>query len=533
MLIKYSAEPTAAKFHASKKVVKGFRGCIGNGKSVTCIMEMFRIAKEQWPNAYGVRKTRWAIIRNTYPELKTTTLNTWKQWFPERISPIVQNPIIYTKIVQPIKNDGTSMEMDVYFLSLDKDSDVKKLLGIEVTGIFCNEARELPYSIIKAARERIGRYPSQIDGYQDMTLPNGTGYKCPRDENGEPKPCRRKVLLMDTNPPDTDHWWYQLAEVGHLKKSKNKQVDIKETDRIFDFFCGPSPLIKHDDGTYTPNPGAENIKHLDGGYQYYLDMIAGNTEDHINVQVMGNYGAIKSGKSVYPEYNDNVHLFDGVMMPIEGLPICLGWDFGLTPSCIIGQLTDTGQCRIIAELQAEDMGVYQFARDVVKPFIQNKLSDYYIGFSLGDGSGNNRGEGIGASAIKILNDDYIDDPDVPITEPLDMGFTTEAAPTNDITRRTDSVRSFLIKLTGAGEPGFVLAKRCAIIRKGFNTGYVYKRVQVMGSEDKFRDTPNKNQFSHSHDALQYLCLGFRGGLVRDISDMMPDYEDEQVSVGDW
>lgn len=530
MLIKYSAEPTAKKFHRSNKVVKGFMGCVGNGKSVTCIMEMFRIAKEQWPNAYGVRKTRWAIIRNTYPELKTTTLNTWKQWFPEQMSPIVQSPIITTKIVQPIKNDGTSMEMEVYFLALDNDSDVKKLLSLEVTGIFCNESRELPYAVIKGARERIGRYPSQADGYQDMTLPNGKEYRCPRGDDGNLKPCRRKVLLLDTNPPDTDHWWYQLAEIGHLPKSKNKEIDKKETERIFDFFRGPSPLIQNGDGTYSPNPGAENIPHLDGGYQYYLDMIAGNSEDHINVQVMGNYGAIKTGKSVYPEYNDRIHLSEKHTMPIEGLPICLGWDFGLTPSCIIGQLTETGQARIIAELQAEDMGVYQFARDVVKPFLQDKLNDYYIGFSLGDPAGNARGEGEGKSAIGILNDKYTDDG----TEPLEMGFTTDPAPTNDITLRTDAVRSFLIRLVDGGDPGFVLAKRCAILRKGFNTGYNYKRINVAGSEDKYRDTPDKNQYSHSHDGLQYLCLGFRGGFIRDVSAMMPDYEDDQQEpVGYW
>jgi len=126
VLIKYQASPTAAKFHASPKVVRGFMGCVGNGKSVTCIMEMFRIAKEQWPNAYGIRKTRWAIIRNTYPELKTTTLNSWKDWFPERISPIVQSPIITTIINQPVIEDGTRIEMEVYFLELDNDTDVKK-----------------------------------------------------------------------------------------------------------------------------------------------------------------------------------------------------------------------------------------------------------------------------------------------------------------------------------------------------------------------------------------------------------------------
>lgn len=528
MKIKYRAEKTASKFHASDKVVKGFMGPVGNGKSVACIQEMFRISCLQWPNAYGVRKTRWAIIRNTYPELKTTTLNTWKQWFPEEISPIRTHPIITTIIKQPIKNDGTSIEMEVYFIALDNERDVKKLLSLELTGVFTNESRELPFAVIKGARERIGRYPSQADGYQDITLPSGEEYKAPRGDDGKIKPCRRKALLMDTNPPDTDHWWYQLAENGYLKsQKKNKEVATRETSRIFDFFRGPSPLIKEKNGEYTPNPEAENIEHLDGGFQYYLDMIAGNDEDHINVQVLGNYGAIKAGKPVYPEYNDRLHLSESMIMPIRGLGLCLGWDFGLTPSVIIGQLTDTGQARIIKELVSEDMGVREFARDIVKPFLQMNLSEFSIDFSLADPAGNNRGEGEGRSAISILNDEDADDDD---PRRLDMGFQTDPAPTNDPTKRIDAVRSFLTRLVDHGEPAFVLAKRCEQLRKGFNGGYCYKRIQTSGSDERFRDVPDKNKFSHPHDGLQYLCLGFVGGYVNETAQHIY-YGDGQTGTG--
>ena len=34
-----------------------------------------------WPD--GVIRARWAVIRNTYPELQTTTIKSWHQWFPE------------------------------------------------------------------------------------------------------------------------------------------------------------------------------------------------------------------------------------------------------------------------------------------------------------------------------------------------------------------------------------------------------------------------------------------------------------------
>lgn len=519
--IRYKANPTAAKFHASDKVCRGIMGPVGNGKSVASIMEGLRLSRDQWPNSEGIRKSRGVIVRNTNPELRTTTLNTWKQWIPEQIAPVAMNPIITCKMREGI-NDGTSMELEVYFLAMDKDDDVKKLLSLECTWIFLNEVRELPYSVVKGARERIGRYPSLVDGYEDVYEDGKLIYAGPRDDNGEYMPCKRKALLMDTNPPDDDHWWYQLAEEGCLRKSANKDQAKKETERIFDFFRGPPPLFKNDDGTYRENPKAENIGFLPGGYQYYKDMIAGNTQDHIDVMVLGNYGVIKEGRPVYAAYNDLIHCPEAGAKAISDLPICLGWDFGLTPACVVGQLTSTGQMRVIAEMWTDDMFIREFARDIVKPFLQQYFSKFEIGFSLADPAGNNRGEGEGTSAIGILNDEY---PPPKGEDPLDMGFYTEAAPTNDPTKRIDAVSRFMSKMI-EGQPGYVLNKACKLLRKGKNGGYSYKRVAVASSEERYRDKPDKNKYSHSSDAEQYLALGFVGGYVNDKTD---DYEEDDYS----
>jgi len=117
MQITYNASPTAAKFHASDKPVRGFRGPVGNGKSVCCINEGLRLSFDQWPNIDGVRKSRGVIVRNTGPELRTTVLNTWRQWVPESIAPIVLHPVISCTMHMPIA-DGTKIEMEVYFLAL-------------------------------------------------------------------------------------------------------------------------------------------------------------------------------------------------------------------------------------------------------------------------------------------------------------------------------------------------------------------------------------------------------------------------------
>lgn len=529
--INYVASPTSAKFHASNKVVRGFLGPVGNGKSVCCINEMHRLAVLQEPNSKGIRKTKWAIVRNTYEQLETTTLATFRQWIPQDVCSITLKPM-RGNLSYPMP-DKTRVEAQFIFLALDRPDDVRKLLSLEVTGVFMNESRELPYAVVKGARERIGRYPSQVDGYTDVYAENGDlVYEAPKElgadgnalfnTDGTPKykPCTRKALLMDTNPPEDDHWWYQLAEEGCLRTNQSAEAKRAVTD-IFDFFRGPSPFIKDGD-TYHNNPEAENIKFLPGGYKYYRDMLAGNSEDHINVMVMGNYGTIKDGKPVYPQYNDRLHCPEKPLGIIEDLPIGLGWDGGLTPACVIGQQTARGQLRVIAELVGEDMGVRQFARDIVKPFLQRNFYGIEVAFSYFDPSGNARGEGEGKSAIGILNDEYIEEYDT-TTEPLSMGFETEPAPTNDPTKRIEAVNSYIIKLVD-GEPGYQVSKKCPFIRKGKIGGYQYKRMQVSG-EERYKDKPDKNKYSHPADAEQYMALGFAGGYVLDSQEEFDDYDD--------
>jgi hypothetical protein len=57
-----------------------------------------------------------------------------------------------------------------------------------------------------------------------------------------------------------------------------------------------------------------------------------------------------------------------------------------------------------------------------------------------------------------------------------------------------------------GRPALVIHPRCKKLRKAFNGGYCFRRVAVSGAE-RFRDEPDKNEFSHVSDALQYMMVG--------------------------
>jgi hypothetical protein len=56
-----------------------------------------------------------------------------------------------------------------------------------------------------------------------------------------------------------------------------------------------------------------------------------------------------------------------------------------------------------------------------------------------------------------------------------------------------------------GKPALLIDRRCPTLIKGFEGGYAYKRMEVSG--ERYADKPDKNMFSHVHDAAQYLFLG--------------------------
>ncbi len=441
----------AARFHKSEAFVKGLMGPVGSGKSSTCVMEIISQALKQKP-FNGVRESRWAVIRNTYPELKSTTIKTWQNWVPENLAPIKWDAPITTRFKVKDIGDGTGLDLEVIFLALDKAQETGKLRSLELTGAWINECSEVPKEIFDMVTQRVGRFP-------------------PKTKGGPTHPC----IILDTNPPDDEHWYYKFAE--------------EETPQGWEFFRQPGGLYR-EEGQYKPHPDAENIDNLTGGYEYYLRQLGGKTDDWVSVFLLGDYGTTADGKPVYPEYNDRVHTAQSELKPILGLPIILGWDFGLTPAVAICQMTPRGQFIVLEELVAEDMGIRQFATDVVKPVLLNRYSKHRIE-SVGDPAGMNRAQTDERTCFQEL---------------LEAGVPTEPANTNDFIPRRESVAFFLNRMAG-GEPGFLLDPNCKTLRKGFIGGYRFERLKVSG--EIYKERPVKDRFSHIHDALQYACLRVR------------------------
>ena len=455
----YPPGPACESFHLDGSFVRGLMGPVGSGKSTACCYEILVRGVQQQPGPDKIRRSRWAALRNTYPELKSTTIKTWMDWMKDIAVMKWDTPITSTIAIDNI-GDGTGVEIEVLFIAIDRPEDVNKLRSLELTGAWINEASEMDKSVLDMCTQRIGRYPSKRVGG-----PSWTG------------------VIMDTNPPDDDSWWYKLAEEDRPKGYK--------------FFRQPGGLMQDLDEKsdthmeYIPNPRAENIQNHSLGYQYYLNQVAGKTEDWIKVFLLGDYGTTMDGKPVYPEWNDKDHFSSNSLMPVDGMPVILSFDFGLTPACVFLQMSPKGQLLILDELVSEDMGIRQFYSEVVRPFILQKYSRHRIE-AVGDPAGNIRAQTDEKTCMQEL---------------LSMGLICEPAPTNEFLARRESVAFFLQRLSSSG-PGFILGPDCKMLRKGFNGGYRYERIRASGTT-KFKDRPVKDKFSHVHDALQYGCLHMR------------------------
>ena len=462
--IDYKASPTGVLFHQSDSFVRGIMGPFGSGKSVTVCFEIFLRMKKQSPGLDGIRRTRWIIARNTFNELETTTMETWRDWFPENVFGAISRKPPYR---QKVKFDD--VEAEVIFLALDKPEDQKKLLSFEVTGIWFNEARQIDQAIISAALGRVGRYPSKKDkpDYVDgNSWPTWSG------------------ILLDTNPPDDEHWYYKAAE--EQSWAVNEMGDKVDLDTIppsrrWAFFRQPSGL----------SSDAENVNNLPGGQDYYKRMLGGNTKEWVDVHVHGNYGFIKTGTPVFEGYWA-ADLMTRQFETKQGGTIWVGIDAsGRHPASIFAQKTQLGQWQIVDELCITDdfgMGAENYTRLVKQKLVTDFQNHHFEIF--GDPAGGWKSQNNEQTYFDILHAGGIDVRGAP-----DL-------PKNSIRLRLETVKSTMSRLIN-GQPGIIIHPRCKQLLRGFNGGYQLRAASTATNDA----VPEKNRFSDAQDALQYVLAG--------------------------
>lgn len=439
--------PISLAFMKCWDPVVGLMGPIGSGKTTTCLLKVgYFGALLQRPDKDGVRRWRCATIRDTYRQVWRATIPSWSDWFPRTAGEWTGSDGNPAKHVLTVPHpDGGPIELETNFLAIGDNQIEEVLRGYELSAIHLGEADLLHPNVLTYCRGRVGRYPKQHDGG-----------------------CVWPGVVAEYNAPDIDNYLYAKFE--------------EEKPEGHAFFRLPSGL----------SPQAENLKNLPPGY--YDGQIHGNPDWYVRRMIRNEYGYSRDGKPVFEhEYNDDVHCAKANLDPIPGLPVQFGADAGGTPACVLGQYTPSGQWRVFDEIVADGgfCGPNRFGRLLVDALSR------YPGIVIGDGRadpsamfGADSGDG---ERNWILT----------LSEASKVRFGP--ASTNKLLPRLEAIRMPLTRMIDGGQPGLLISPRCRVLRKALNSGYRYRKMKTAG-EDRFDTKPDKNEFSHVVDALQYLLL---------------------------
>ena len=467
----FRSSPVIWKFLNDNSFVRAVLGPVGSGKSYACCAELFKRAVNQKPSKRdGIKYSRFAVVRNSYPMLKTTTLKTWLELFPEDTWGAVRYaPPITHHIKLPAREGAAGINMEVIFLALDQPKDVRKLLSLELTGAWVNEARELPKAVIDGLTHRVGRYPSKADG----------------------GPTWRGIIL-DTNPMDSDHWYFHLAE-KETPKGEFRWRFFRQQGGVSEVLAKDVPaespeakgFIFSAGKWWRTNNKAENLGNLPSGY--YEQLLGGKKLDWIRCYAEGKYAFVQEGKPVWSEYDDDSMVDDLAIE--EHIPIQIGLDFGLTPAAVFAQKLPNGRWHIVHEIVTFDMGLERFCH-ILKSEINNRFPKMDIQI-WGDPAGQQRDQIFETTAFDHLKT---------------HNLLARPTATNDFKVRREALAAPMGRLI-EGKPGLLVDRSCVRLRKSLSGGYHFRRIAIGAGQERYKDTPNKNEHSHIGDAAGYCLLG--------------------------
>jgi hypothetical protein len=458
-------DEVSREFHEKgiSALVRGIMGARGTGKSGTCIMDGLRGASQQNVSRTGVRRSRFLVLRDTYRQLETTTIPSFKKWLGP-VSRIHGNyPIRALTRIPSLQHDGTAIEMETVFLAMDGENIIENLQSLEASFAWINEARAIENpNIVNMVLASCGRYPS-------------------KDEEG----CNQRFVVMDSNPPDDSHWWHR--------------ADVVDRPPGWHFYTQESPLVYKHEGQresysnrpedYTPNPRALYARIQNAGYNYWLDLIPNASDAFIRTMVMGRYGTFVAGKPVYGLSWTEEVVAKEALTHNQAIQIVAGIDTsGLHPAAVFGQLRQ-GTVHILGELHVKDTPFEEFLDAAFIPYCMERFPNCSI-FAVLDPSNPRAGIG-GKNALQVCQS---------------RGIAATLAPTNIFNRRIGAVTTLLMR-----RKALVIDPRAQLLLAGFRGKYRYEKIEAQGIQEVYKPQPVKDEYADVHDGMQYLCLYYQFG----------------------
>lgn len=418
--LKYDPGPVTSEFlqdRESRALL--LIGPVGTGKTTAAAFKQIMLTSK-WvkPDNKGKRRTRYAVIRNTYGDLKDSTIRAYLDWFPPgdfggRYHQTDKNAYYYIG----------DREIEICFRALDDENDVRHLLSTEYSGGHIDEAKEIPHIIASSLMSRF-RYPPKKD-YAD-----------------EDPFLVRPQLLLTTNYPNRDHWLY-----------RDFVAAIKVGYRIFE------------------QTQEENKHNLPDNYYENQAIDFADRPDMLRTLVLGQWGMTYKGKLVYPEWNQwptGTFLAPGPLQADSGRLIHRGWDnTGLHPACVISQLNAQLQWDILAEFWDEDTGITEFT-EWVHLFCQDRYNGGKFADTLDPASINRGNDPTKGSSLDWMKKYF---------NQVGAEFNWQHGIQTFTTRR-EAVASRLAM--AHGRPLMRIDPSCRLVIDGFDGGYHRKEIGNSG-----------------------------------------------------
>lgn len=453
------------RFFSDRSEVSGIRGPIGSGKTATALLKIWMLACEQAVSPVsGLRKSRWALVRNTYPELENSTVKDFLEIFPpgDYGEMFYSRPLEYHMALADVR-------AEVLFIALDRPEDVRKLRSTQFTGFFFHEMQYASKPIFDECQSRTGRYPGPIEGVH----------------------ASWSGVLFDMNEPGEDHWL--LPMTGEVPYPEDTPPHERlGWPREWRYFVQPPALVEvfGPDGKtvrgYRINPKAENLRWLKQGY--YANLVRGKEKAWIDSRLMNRISVWVDGKAVWPSFNVETHVAKTPLKPTPGYPIIMGMDFGRSPAVVFAQLI-ANRWYVLDELIGRDIDTLEFA-----PLIKRRLDSRFPGYEVkiwGDPKGADKAQNSSRTSYDIMDS---------------FGLRVQPAPCgdNDLTIRLSAVTHVLTTMHDGAPRVILCPDHCRTLKVAMAGKYHFRKQPMAGG---YEEKPYKDFYSNVCDAMQYLVVG--------------------------
>ncbi len=286
---------------------------------------------QEWP-------IRWAVIRDTWENLKITTIASIRDAVRKYGIPAEGLDKLEPKLVRIGMRTTTGAFkalVELHFFGLDQPEDANRLQGFEGAGAWIEEPAP-------AADLASGIPEDALLAVTSLRQGGLLGVK-PR-------------VQITMNPPDKDHWTMKYRDDQEvLERLESRGMTVA----FFEIPPGENPGV-------TEQYRETNRAILEAMGRF----------DLIQRLVEGKVGYIQLGMAVTPEFGP-IHCAKGSLPILRHVPIQRSWDFGLNPTTTFWQITPLGRINIFYSVRGEHMGCEQHIAANVLPWIgRHGLGDY-------------------------------------------------------------------------------------------------------------------------------------------------------------